>query len=575
MKNTKNPLLTPRSFWRNNLKQLAFVIALVMFANSGHSQNKLFSKLVSKIAKKAGGANTVSTATLNDLLPTVGIGSNLYPIELGTISQSFFGGWKTGGDQVFIMFTKKNEPGFYKIDGTVTLDGSPMEYTTAGLYSFISAANASPRKIEITTSTGQKSNFTIAPASKPIKVISINGQKDNVSLDLTKDVIIELEGAANLGNALLKVSLAINQLSIKSIYDVCFIHSGSTLSIPSAAFRNIGITPGGNGVYNYKNSFLAVELSSVENATATSGSFPSVQYTSSFSDGKFVTVKVEPNLNIGLQVKATDKNMDYQFFKPNAFLSRPFGLLKKIGAMSFSIRGTTFHESVETSTSTSTINIGNTQQTTSNTKTTITTLEFPQQPNEVWDALLEKLYPQFMAVVESEFNASIIPVDKITQSDAYKFTTAFAKDDANTKVAFARSFRNTKVLSAFMPMGDGFGTNGVNQRIMRETDADALITLTIDLEISEGADESILMIPKFAFEIVGKANGEITNTKYCSGTIKSSTGVAIKKDITMQQLEAIVREADLLTVFRKGLQELKAKEKANGDYETVWALQKN
>jgi hypothetical protein len=82
------------------------------------------------------------------------------------------------------------------------------------------------------------------------------------------------------------------------------------------------------------------------------------------------------------------------------------------------------------------------------------------------------------------------------------------------------------------------------------------------------------MVPKFAFEILGKTNGPQIDTKYCSGTIQSVTGVSFNPKITPEELEKIIRKADMLTVFRKGLQELKEKEKANGDYGPVWALQK-
>jgi len=152
-------------------------------------------------------------------------------------------------------------------------------------------------------------------------------------------------------------------------------------------------------------------------------------------------------LNNGLIVKETENDLDCNYFKPNAFLSRPFEQIKKIGVISFSIRGTTFHESSQT-TSTDYKGISATGQaeTTTVTTTKTTTLEFPKQPNEVWDALLEKLYPDFMAVVNEEFNTVDIPVDQITNSQPYKFVEAFAKDDVNNQVNFTRSFRNTKVL---------------------------------------------------------------------------------------------------------------------------------
>ena len=218
--------------------------------------------------------------------------------------------------------------------------------------------------------------------------------------------------------------------------------------------------------------------------------------------------------------------------------------------------------------------MGGISNTTTTTTVKTTTLQFPSQSDESWDALLEELYPELVAVLKAEFNAEEVPVDKVTGTDAYKLTEGFAKDDTNTKVAFARSFRKTKVISAFMPFSEGYGVNGVNQRIMNEAEADALVTLTLDLEISQSKDEKVLMIPKFAFEVVGKSNGNNTNTKYLTGTIQSITGVPFSKNITPAELATIVRKSDLLVVLRKALKEIKAKEQENGDYTAIWNLQK-
>ncbi len=465
------------------------------------------------------------------------------------------------------MFTKKSTPAFVKIDGTVTIDGKPVEYVTAGMYSYITDKNTSPRKIEITTTSGQTSSFTIEPYKNPIKLISINGQTNNISIDITKDVVLELESAELSENKLLKVSLAINQVSIKSLYEVCYTHTGMKVTIPAAAFRNLNIKPGGDALYNYKKSYLSVGFESMENATAVSGAFPTVQYAASYSDGKFVNVTGEPVLNPGLTAKGKEVNMDYNFFKPNAFLSRPFSQLKKIGVLSFSIRGTTYKEVVD-------VSQYETSQATATTTTT-TILTFPQQPNEVWDAVLAKMYPDLMAIIKSEFNASVLPVEATTGTPAYKTIEAFSKDDANTKVEFTRAYKNTKVVSAFMPIIEGFGVNIANDRIMKESESDALITLTLDLEVSEDKkSDLVLMVPKLAFELVGKTNGLAANTKYCTGNIKSSAGVSFTNNITPDNLDKIIRRTDLLIVFRKAIKEIIAQEKSNGDYDVIWNLQK-
>ena len=196
------------------------------------------------------------------------------------------------------------------------------------------------------------------------------------------------------------------------------------------------------------------------------------------------------------------------------------------------------------------------------------TKEFPYQ--EVLDAL----YPEFVVVLESEFGASVLPIEKITGSAAYQSMEAFSKDDANTKVEFAKTYRNTKVISAFMPITEGYGVNGINQRILNDVGADALVTLTLDLDTQEGPDNEVYMMPKLGFEMSGKTNGLTANTKFATGTVTLPGFQFNSKSATAEYLAAaVIRKSVLLTAFRKGLQELKAREKANGDYDVVWAAQ--
>jgi hypothetical protein len=535
------------------------LFALLLIAQAGYSQN-LFTKGISKLAKVMGTANAVTSADLSEVTPTVGISSNLHPSELGTISQSFFNGWVSGGNLTYLMFSKKSTPGYVKIDGSVTIDGTPVEYLTSGMYGFITPASTTPGHVEIATSTGQKASFNIKPYKNPVKIISVNGQSDNISLDLTKDVTIELEGADVAAGKPLKVMIAVNQVSIKSLYDVCYIRSGSKITIPAAAFRNINIVPGGNAIYNYKKSFISVGFESVENATDVTGAFSEVKYISGYTDGKFITVTNEPQLNTGLVAKGSAEfaagAMDYSFFKPGAFTSRPISQLSKIGVISFAIRGTTYQQ----------------HETESQFALKTQTLEFPQQSNETWDALLEKMYPEFMAVIQSQL-APVMPVESITATQAYKSAESFARDDVNTKVAFSRSYKSTKVISAFMPVSEGYGVNSTNEKIMKESGANGLLTMTIDLQMETDKEGHILMCPKLAFEISGASNGTVANTKYYSGTV-TGKGVPFNDQMAKNELEKVIRASDLVAAFEKGLKEIREKEKANNDYQAVWDLQK-
>jgi hypothetical protein len=547
--------------------KLKLILALIVFAQVSYAQGFL-SKQLAKVAKKVGGGQTTAAASLNDIVPTVSVTSNLHSEKLGTMSQAIFTGWKGGSDGVSVLFSKQHEAGFFKIDGSVTVDGQPLEYFTSGTYGLVIAPGSGPRKIEVTTSNGEKSGFVVEPSKKVVKLASINGQEgENAAIDITKDVVLGLTYAPELEGQLMKVSIAITQLSFKSIFDVCYLKIAPKVTVPASAFRNINIAPAGKAVYNFKNSYLQIGTESLEEAKEVTGVFKRVEYVSNYSDGKFVNVTGEPDINRGIADKDTDKgaNMVYNFFRPNAFLSRPLSHVKKIGLSSLTIRGTTYHASSESSVSeTSTATI---------TTTTTTTLVFPQLPNEKWDALLEKFYVNLVGVIESELGATVVPVEKVTQAPAYQMVQSYSKADENTKVQFSRAFRDTKVISAWIPVTEGYGPNSNNERLMNESGTDALMNVTIDLDISqEAGGELVLMVPMLAIDITGRMNGLSATTKYFKGTIQSTAGVAFKNDIDIAGLEAIIRESDMMTALRSEIRRLKEKEKSNGDYEAVWKL---
>lgn len=551
--------------------KIKLLIVILFVTHAGVAQN-LFTKAVAKIAKAAGKSTNVETsADLNTVTPLVIIESNLHSDKVGTISQTFFDGWIPGGDMSFVMFTAKRGYGFVKVDGQVTVDGKPVEYLTAGMYTQTTTANKNPRRVEIVTSSGQKSGFTIEPfQNTPYRIRSINGASDNISIDPTKDVVIEFDNLTVPAGGLLRVALAINQVSIKSLYDVAFIKAGNTITIPAAAFRNVNIKPAGNAVYNYKKSFLAVYYEEIKPAANVTGDLGSIDYIQSYSDGKFVTITAEPSLNPGLTVKGTEGNFAYDAFKANAFLSRPFSHAKTAGLLSFSIRGTTYKEVTQTS---STTPVRMNPFGGASAQTTVATITVSKELP--WEAVLEEMYPEFMSVIQSELGANVIPVEKVTAAPSYKIIEMSAYDDPSTQVEFARTFRSTKAISAFMPISEGFGNNSVFQKIMNETSSDALVTLTLDLQLSQEADGSrMLMIPKLAFEIAGKGNGRIANTKFIAGTIEASTPSSFSKDVTAAELSALIRKTELIAAFRKALQQMKEQEKANSDYQTVWNLQR-
>jgi hypothetical protein len=275
-----------------------------------------------------------------------------------------------------------------------------------------------------------------------------------------------------------------------------------------------------------------------------------------------MNVGPELQFSTGLTAKGQDKFEDgavqYEVKKPNAFSSRPLSKVKKIGVVSFSLRGILYDYKSSTK-----YNIGDFSYT-----TTTQTLKFPQLSNQMWDDVLANLYKDFTKVLEEELNATVLPIETIKNTDEYKRMDDYSKDDANTSVAVSRGYKGLKVISAFVPLTEGWGENSNYSKLLTATGADAILKLTLDLQIAGDGNYAVL-VPKIAMELGGATNGSKFPTKYFTASIIGK-GVRTKENITASELDKIVRRSDLVTQFRKGLQEIKAKEKDNGDYNIIW-----
>lgn len=524
--------------------------------------SRLLSKVVTKVAKVGSPMLTTSTADLNAVTPVVFNMTNLYPDNVGVIDQSFYNGWQGGGNMVGVMFTQKESSGFAKIEGDVTIDGKPAEYASVGLYVAFSSDNSKPKTVSVTSKNGQTASFTLNPPKQSVNLVSVNGQKDNVSVDLTKEVVLELDNLSGDMTTPILVSIAANTLGLKGFYPVGYFKPASKIVIDPAFFRNTNVPPGNTKMmFNYKGCFLKVERGTIDQATNVSGVFPAVEYGNVYYDGKFINVTGEPEINPGLTSKGTEKfpngTVDYNFYKPNAHNSRPMSEAKTVGVTAFALRGTTYYyEQTE-----------NRFQGTETTKSA----QFPQFPDEVWDNILNKLYDEFIPIIESELGVSVLPIEKVTSAEVYKGMEPFSKDEANNTAEFARTYKDTKMISVFIPITDAYGINNADYRLMKEIGANALLKLTLDVRLTyEGSKVS--MVPVLGVELNGEQNGPTMSTKYFTANI-TGQGVPLKSKstITADMLEeTIIRKSDLLAAFRKGLREIKQHEAANGDYDIVW-----
>ena len=534
----------------------------------GRLASTVTSTVVGSIASVAGRLMTGSTADLGTVVPLVYRVSNTWPKSLGTMGTKMIPNWGDGGDDlVTINFTQRMGGMMSKIEGTVTVDGTPADYATAGVYSSVVQRKSGTRRVEVTTTSGQKSGFTIPAPRGTLRITSINGQANPTTIDVTKDVTIQLAGVIAGDTSQIVVKVITSVIGLREFYDAYYARPGATITVPAAAFRNLNIAPGNvKAGANLNDSYLLVSRERWETVQEATGAFAGIQVMTSESYGRTFKASPSAELNTGFTAKAElslpGGKLEYSLFKPGAFSSRPITSVANVAVISFAVRGKTYLQKVRTSTSAT--------SSTSSTRTTETrTLSFPQLPAATWDAALAELYGALSPVFSKELGATILPIEQVVATSAYRSMAPYSKDDETTDVQFTQSYKGTTLFSAVLPITEGWGWNQADARLMRETGANTLLKVTLDLELSEKGGAS--MIPTLAFELVGAPNGHSASTKFVTGTI-TGAGRPLKKNepITAAVLREVMRTGDFATALRAALKDFKVKEAANRDYEVLW-----
>lgn len=532
----------------------------------------LWSKAIGKVAKMAGnlagsmGGLITTSSTLENVVPVPYYLTNLHPSSVGVVSQSFFEGWEPGGSAVMLSFSAKNSVQLHKIDGSVNIDGKPANYVAMGIYSAFLKDISKPKLVEITTSSGQKSSFSLTAPKQRIKLLAINDQKANISLDLTKDVTLTLENLPSGDPSPVMVSLTGTTLGIKTFYEVGWFAPNPRITIPAAMFRNMN---GATSNIGFADAYLQVSRAATDKVSNISGIYPEIDYYNMTTDGRFITVTAKPVFNKGLVAAATlnypNGEVSYEIKKANAIYSPNLSRMKTLGITSFAIQGKTSLYDSKTRYS------GNDSYT-----TTTKTAQFPQFSDDVWDNILEKMYTQVTEILEAELDINVLPIEKVTASKGYQRIVPFSKEEANTRAAFSRSYKNTKLLAGPRPLSETMGKKSGEYGIMQETGANATMRFTAGLNMSFEGSKAIIT-PSLSFEINGEVLGEIFTTNYLSGTV-TGKGVVMKdkSKVDLATLEnSFLNMPDLMAAFRKSIQDIKQKEQQNGDYDIEWAAMNN
>lgn len=119
--------------------------------------------------------------------------------------------------------------------------------------------------------------------------------------------------------------------------------------------------------------------------------------------------------------------------------------------------------------------------------------------------------------------------------------------------------------------------NGENA-LLKEANADALLKVTITMQIGKDEKGRSVLIPFLSVEMDGASNGGFRsatgNTCYFSIDVKGpSYLIKDGKAFTREEFFKIIQPDVLVEGYRKILTQVRDKEKSVNDYEHVWTLQ--
>jgi hypothetical protein len=570
------------------LKNIVFLVA-IFFSCAAMAQEKKKKglNLGERIGKMTGDLLTSKTADLKLVVAKPTYYSGVFPLNVGTTESKLMPVTTIEGDHVVsVSFFKNEGAGLYKILGDVTCNGEPMNYLGLGSYTHSSSTPYSEGpKIEITTETGDKASFVLAPIPE-IKLLKVNGETSLPLVDVSEDLDIEIFNPEGAEKTRIKVSLLADAMGVRVFNHFADFESGPAgvrkIKIPKSALANPE-TAGQLNVGNYnkgENMLLLERMLITENDKLSSaqqkGNIHSAElkYVSCASMPVIVKGKQEGGLNFGLRVTgyAPNTSFGFDFSKPNATTGIPLSLGSKFGLSSLTLEGTTFKQ-----TSTSSTSYGY-----NCTRTTITTYtyQFPQLPNEHWDYVMETLYTAVTKMFKEKYKIDFVPVEKVVGTSQYQ--TLFPAPEKNTKSVIETSYKNTLRTNAER-ISEILGSVSSNQttdvpivNMMKEADVDGLVSMHLTLTVGGNKAGQVILSPRLNIGISGRdESNKSKQGTYVVGLLSGSgmpfNGDEVKKD--KRALVNAINIPELIQALDYAMATTRKKEIEFG-YDAIWTIGK-
>ncbi len=534
--------------------------------------------VMTKIGTVAGDMMTAKTADLGNIAFRAQYGANLYPKETGLAEVAAFkDDWNNKGNVISLTLQKREGLGLYQIEGDVTYSKQgekpqPLPYIGVGTYGVIlPESDKAPREIQIATQSGQKLSFSVKPAS-PVKILSINGKSSSATVDLSKDLTLELDVTKPDENSMLRVSLISAPLGMKAFSAVAIAKPAKKITIPAAAFQHPEVQGShlNVGAFSAGDNYLRVERYSISGkdsvANFNGGAFMNV---AAHWDTVAVNVTGDAEVVTGVEATGEVGGIKYNFYKPSAYTGRPLVSAKRFALSSLDIEGRLFKQTKSTSEK----DRGDFRVIT----TTTITEQFPNLPESYWNSLMERIYKDIRTTVPDNTKSSFIEFSNVLSSKTYAELPAVEEEGdykyirynyKGSRTLTPRSFGDIKISSTF-------AMDRPNARLMKELGVDALVAANLALQVATNDDGKIILIPRMMVEIYGPPNGDIAGpVLYARGSLQGK-GVPFNKEYLEKNpsdLSRIVQQKELFNAIDAGLKELEQKARKAG-YHTIWALQ--
>ena len=357
---------------------------------------------------------------------------------------------------------------FYKLDGSVKIDGAAADYLAAGSYSKIFKGSNNNKTSELETRIG-KAKFVLTPNKNKIKVVSFNNTKDNFKLDMNKDFSIQLENFSTRPGAMIKIKVAATTPDLRGLYDIGSFKPAASITIPGYILKHIN-TP--NKGMSFKNCYLVIDYVELKEATDEGGKYKTpVKYLAGNSFAIPVKVTNDASAYFGFTARAEEKlplgKINHEFVKQNAFFARPTEQAKKIAVTTFAITGTTYYYNEKED---------KLMQTRTDKE-----LTFPQIPDATLNDILEKMYPQVTKKFQEELGATFMSPEAVTATKDYRSLDRYSYSDENTEENFSKSYKGLHPLPSTVLLAATF--NG-GPALFSATGTNALLKVTLNLQVS-------------------------------------------------------------------------------------------